>query len=316
MALPPVTCGVNPTLIYFGLFDNCNVKCNMCTCWQLPRSSHTLGHYRSVLGSVLRWRPRAVRFTGGEPLLFRELPALVRQAAEAGAQVSVITNGHLLRAKAAQLRAAGCRLVVVSIDAVGALHDEIRGVPGLWGRLRAGVEQAMNLGVEYGVNTVLQRATIDALPDLAESLLQPGTTPSWWHLIPVRGSPQLEPSAGQVHRFQSMLSDLERAAAERGIRLIADRSMFAESATRPCDVPAFAAYVRADTGSVYGCNMLAYADAPTGNVIEADARDAWFGARRSLLVAACGRGRHAPCARCDRSSQQMNAVLAELATAG
>jgi organic radical activating enzyme len=87
-----VTRGID--VVYFKLFDNCNAKCNMCDCWERPRSRKNIGHYEAVLASVLAAGPRSIRFTGGEPLLFRELPRLVRLAAEAGVRVSVISNGR------------------------------------------------------------------------------------------------------------------------------------------------------------------------------------------------------------------------------
>ena len=67
---------------YFKLFDNCNARCNMCDCWLRPRSSRDLAHYLDVLERVLAARPRSIRFTGGEPLLLRGLPALVATAAK------------------------------------------------------------------------------------------------------------------------------------------------------------------------------------------------------------------------------------------
>src|SRR4051812_24903245 len=82
-------------LAYLNLFDDCNVRCNMCDCWQLPRPRRSGADYLEALELVLGQRPAAIRFTGGEPLLLRTLPDLVRRAAVSGARVSVITNGRL-----------------------------------------------------------------------------------------------------------------------------------------------------------------------------------------------------------------------------
>ena len=37
-----------PEVVYFGLFDDCNAKCNMCACWRLPRSRQGVEHYRNA----------------------------------------------------------------------------------------------------------------------------------------------------------------------------------------------------------------------------------------------------------------------------
>ena len=59
-----------------------------------------------------------VRLTGGEPLLRRDLPALVRLLArQAGApRLAITTNGVLLAEQAPALKEAGLHRVTVSLD--------------------------------------------------------------------------------------------------------------------------------------------------------------------------------------------------------
>ena len=59
-----------------------------------------------------------MRITGGEPLLRRDLPVLVEQLAarHAVADLALTTNGVLLAAQAAALRAAGLHRITVSLD--------------------------------------------------------------------------------------------------------------------------------------------------------------------------------------------------------
>jgi cyclic pyranopterin phosphate synthase len=60
---------------------------------------------------------RKMRFTGGEPLLKKDLPALIHVAATAGAKdISVTTNGHLLTEQIGDLQAAGLTRVNISLD--------------------------------------------------------------------------------------------------------------------------------------------------------------------------------------------------------
>jgi GTP 3',8-cyclase len=59
-----------------------------------------------------------VRITGGEPLLRRDLPVLIERLAarQAVADLALTTNGVLLGAQAAALRAAGLHRITVSLD--------------------------------------------------------------------------------------------------------------------------------------------------------------------------------------------------------
>ncbi|MDR2674598.1 MAG: radical SAM protein, partial [Opitutaceae bacterium] len=62
---------------------------------------------------------RRVRFTGGEPLLRRDLPELISDTAALGIpELALTTNGQLLAARAAALRRAGVRRVNVSLDSL------------------------------------------------------------------------------------------------------------------------------------------------------------------------------------------------------
>ncbi len=60
----------------------------------------------------------SVRFTGGEPLVRKELPEMIAAAREAGVEdVAVTTNGTLLRRRLPELMEAGLGRVNISLDA-------------------------------------------------------------------------------------------------------------------------------------------------------------------------------------------------------
>jgi MoaA/NifB/PqqE/SkfB family radical SAM enzyme len=302
-----------PELVYFGLFDNCNAQCNMCDCWLLPRTALPDKHYEEVLNSVLALEPSAIRFTGGEPLLLASLPRLVAVAAAAGSRVSVISNGRVLRSKLAVLADSGCREIVLSIDAMGGTHDLIRNTPGLFARCVGAIEELRSTDLVYGVNTTVQALGVDDLERLGEMLSGLPKPPTWWHLIPVRGDSRLTPSNEQLQRVRAQLPRIRRGADEAGISVIADESLLPETAARPCNVPSFTAYVRADTGAVSGCNMLAYADSPIGNIFDTPIEQLWSSPDARALRRRCAGGFNADCARCDGGSREMNQFLRALA---
>lgn len=306
-------CGSGLDVVYFGLFDNCNARCTMCECWQVPRSRLGLAHYQQVLAAVMSLQPAALRFTGGEPLLFPQLADLIRSPAGAGVRVSVISNGFLLAKKVASLASAGCAEIVLSLDACGEHHNSIRQTPGLFERCLEGIAAMHDAGLPYGVNTVCQAQSIDDLAALAELLLSRVRRPAWWHLIPVRGQRALRPDQAQLRRLRQVLPHLRQRLAEQGITLIAEQEMFSESQLCPCRVPAFTAYVRADTGAVYGCNMLSYAGEPIGNLLATPAQAVWQGTLARELRTRCAQGSNSACGRCDPGSRAMNYRLQQFA---
>lgn len=119
----------------------------------------------------------------GEPLLrWRDtLDAIAFARRELGLEVSLITNGTIGAERASELVATGVNSIAVSLDSPHeAVHDRLRGRPGLWARttsfLRALDEARRTLGSEtpeldiYTVVTEWDAAWLCALLDVASSL--------------------------------------------------------------------------------------------------------------------------------------------------
>ena len=103
--------------------DRCNLRCQYCMpeedyVW-LPRESIlTFEEMTRIADAFIDTGVDRVRITGGEPLLRRNLPALVEQLAARPAleDLAITTNGVLLAAQAASLRTAGLHRLTVSLD--------------------------------------------------------------------------------------------------------------------------------------------------------------------------------------------------------
>jgi len=103
--------------------DRCNLRCGYCMpeeeyVW-LPREE--ILHFEEIsrLADVfIELGVDKVRLTGGEPLLRRDLAALIRLLAAKPAlrDLAITTNGVLLAAEATTLRGAGLHRVTVSLD--------------------------------------------------------------------------------------------------------------------------------------------------------------------------------------------------------
>ncbi len=131
---------------------------------------------------------RRVRFTGGEPLVRKDivrLVELVHRRTEAE-QLVMTTNATRLSELARPLRDSGLHGVNVSIDTLDARRfaEITRG--GDLGRVLAGIHAAIDVGMEVKLNTVPLRGRnddeIDRIVDFAWSL---GATPRFIELMPL-----------------------------------------------------------------------------------------------------------------------------------
>jgi cyclic pyranopterin phosphate synthase len=104
-----------------------------------------------------------VRLTGGEPLVRRNIETLIAKlAAIDGLDLTLTTNGALLKQKAAALRAAGLKRVTVSLDSLDdsvfrAMNDVdfpvVRVLEGIDAAAAAGLEPIkINMVVKRGLN--------------------------------------------------------------------------------------------------------------------------------------------------------------------
>jgi GTP 3',8-cyclase len=103
--------------------DRCNLRCQYCMperdyIWLPRKDVLDFEEISSLVDSFTDLGVDRVRLTGGEPLVRRDLPKLVRLLAEKPAlkDLAMTTNGVLLAEKAGDLKAAGLKRVTVSLD--------------------------------------------------------------------------------------------------------------------------------------------------------------------------------------------------------
>jgi cyclic pyranopterin phosphate synthase len=157
--------------------DRCNLRCTYCMPEQdyswLPRSDvldlEELARLVDVFTSL---GVTKVRLTGGEPLLRRGLPQLVRAiAANPSVQdLAMTTNGVLLGAHLAELRAAGLGRVTISLDTLRADRFEKLSQRASHGAVLEGIRAVAEAGLTgTKIDTVVLRGVNDdELVDLVE----------------------------------------------------------------------------------------------------------------------------------------------------
>ena len=119
--------------------SSCNCRCIMCDIWKTKESNPLLlAQFVPLLTSIRELQVRWVFFTGGEPLLNPELPALCSLLRAEGIHVTVLTTGLLLGRHSEEV-ANSFDDVIVSLDGPQAIHDEVRGVPRAFELLQTGV---------------------------------------------------------------------------------------------------------------------------------------------------------------------------------
>ncbi len=170
-SLPPRCVTLRVTL-------RCNLRCRMCRYVTEAAARGELEQLPVLPGPIAtRVAGEAARLgayvaiTGGEPLLYNELPALVAEVKRHGGVCVLATNGTLLERRAEELVRAGPDLVTVSVLGPPAIHDAITQVDGAFDRVAAGIEAMRSHGngrTGLIVNTPISSANIGHLRELTD----------------------------------------------------------------------------------------------------------------------------------------------------
>ena len=134
--------------IRISVTPRCNLNCIYCHREGEVRPEKELSkeEIAEILRVAAKFGIRSVKFTGGEPLLRKDIVDIVRSVPP-GMESSMTTNGILLARYAKELKAAGMKRVNVSIDSiVPATYKKITGQDAL-GDVLAGVQAALDAGL-------------------------------------------------------------------------------------------------------------------------------------------------------------------------
>lgn len=160
-----------PVLVHFEVTLRCNARCGFCDYWKTPAAARA-GELASYAEAARFFNPMLVTFTGGEPLLRRDLEELV--AAVAGAirlrYITLITHGGMLTVERARsLWNAGVNQFNISLDYLDGRHDIARGIPGLTRRILDAVPGMRAAGIDnIRFNTVIKDDNLDQLVPIVE----------------------------------------------------------------------------------------------------------------------------------------------------
>lgn len=160
-----------PILVHFEVTQRCNARCSFCDFWKTDASARA-SELSSFADAARYFNPMLVTFTGGEPLLRRDLEDLVASVAAAIRlkYIMLITHGAMLTPERARsLWNAGVNQFNVSLDYLDGRHDQARGIPGLTAKLLDVLPRLRDAGVDnVRFNTVIRNDNLDQIMPIVE----------------------------------------------------------------------------------------------------------------------------------------------------
>lgn len=232
---------------------------------------------------------REVTLIGGEAYLHEGWLEIVAALHGHGIEVGLLTGGRgmtLARAEAA--KRAGATTISVSVDALEATHDFLRGRRGSYASALAAIEHAKAAGLRVSANTQIALPALREIEPMFEGLLERGIA-AWQVSMTVpmgraADRPEILLDPYRVIEVLPMLARLTRSAKALGVGIFPgnDIGYFGpfESELRPhghrspCSAGVLGMGIEAD-GAIKGCPSLPSSDYVGGNVRDAALVDIW-----------------------------------------
>ncbi len=141
-----------PLFIVWTVTGKCNLRCPFCNfrnTGNYAPDDYAEIPYDAKMQIVDNIADAGVWFLslcGGEPLCCPDTPDVIRHAKSRGLVVNMSTNGLLLEEKAEDITRAGIDFITISLDGHNSeLHDSLRGKPGLFAKIEAGIRAVRHL---------------------------------------------------------------------------------------------------------------------------------------------------------------------------
>ena len=171
----------DPIVVSYEVTLSCNCNCRHCDLGGVIKGEKQIGpeEYGDL---TRRLSPVAAQISGGEPLLRKDIAAIVRAIKQGGVKYAIlVTNGVLLNeSNYLQLREAGVDQFSVSLDFPDERHDEFRRRPGLYKRLEQRLPRLAKLGFrDIILNTAITKANLKEILPLAKKAFEWGVDISY-----------------------------------------------------------------------------------------------------------------------------------------
>ncbi|RQD80867.1 12,18-didecarboxysiroheme deacetylase [Methanosalsum natronophilum] len=204
-------------VVVWNVTKKCNLKCIHCYAHADDENDSdelTTQEGKELIDDLADFGVPVILFSGGEPLMRKDLPELVTYARSKGLRAVISTNGTLIDEKMARrLKEIGLSYVGISIDGTMPTNDNFRAISGAFLAAIEGLRNCQKEGIKVGLRFTINKYNMDEIPDIFD-LIEAEKIPRicFYHLVySGRGSEMID-------------HDLSHEESRKTVDLILDRT--------------------------------------------------------------------------------------------
>ncbi|HSV49420.1 MAG TPA: radical SAM protein [Candidatus Acidoferrales bacterium] len=166
-----------PATIDFFITSRCNLHCAHC---YADKKEHQASNYpltaiEAVFDQLEQLGVLEVRISGGEPLLHKGILQILGLMGKKRFRKILLTNGTLLTEETVMaLKDSGITPTISLDDCIPEAHDQFRGGTGAHARTINGLALLQKHGVEYGINSCLNKNNLNRYQDIINLCIKYG----------------------------------------------------------------------------------------------------------------------------------------------
>jgi len=161
-------------VVVWNMTRRCNLKCVHCYAQAVDpegRDEISTEQGKTIIKDLADYGAPVMLFSGGEPLVRKDLPELAKFAVENGMRAVISTNGTLItKEKARELKDIGLSYVGISLDGAEEVHDKFRGVKGAYKKAMQGVVNCQEEGLKVGLRFTISKRNQQEVPKVFKIL--------------------------------------------------------------------------------------------------------------------------------------------------
>lgn len=212
-------------VIVWNMTQRCNLKCVHCYAHALEVDGVddiSTDQAKTMIDDLAAYGAPVMLFSGGEPLVRKDLVELAKHATSKGMRAVISTNGTLItKEKAKELKEVGLSYVGISLDGMEEVHDRFRGVKGSFRKALQGIENCQAEGLKVGMRFTVNKRNAVEVPGIFK-LLKELEVPRvcFYHLVySGRGSELIKEdlSHPETRALLDLIMDETRALFDAGI---------------------------------------------------------------------------------------------------
>jgi len=161
-------------VVVWNVTRRCNLKCVHCYAHAKNTSFDnelSTDQGKQLIDDLAEFGSPVMLFSGGEPLVRKDLPQLAAYAVEKGMRAVISTNGTLITPETARnLKKIGLSYIGISLDGMEEVNDRFRGVSGAFQSALEGIKNSQAAGIKVGLRFTINKFNVNEIPKIFQLL--------------------------------------------------------------------------------------------------------------------------------------------------